>query len=249
MSETVIITRPEEDARGLVAAVEAAGRRALSMPLLSIRFRDDVDIPVLDWQAVAITSANGARALARMARREDIVRARAFAVGAASARAARGAGFADIVRARRGDVRGVIAAIRSHCDPHGGPILYPSGAITRGALWRRLEEDGFQVWRAVLYEAVAARRLRGDVCDALRAERGWVVLYSPRTAMIWAELVRQAGLGEAAREWRHGCLSANVARALTTHLPAARDVRVAATPREEAMLRLLGLPAEDGEDA
>ncbi len=249
MSETVIITRPEEDARGLVAVVEAAGRRALSVPLLSIRFRDDVDIPVSNWQAVAITSANGARALARMAWREDIMRARVFAVGAASGRAARGAGFADIVRARRGDVQGVIAAIRSHCDPRGGPILYPSGTITRGALWRRLEEDGFRVWRAVLYEAVAARRLRGDACDALRAERGWVVLYSPRTAEIWAKLVRRAGLGEVVREWRHGCLSTNVAEALAMHLPGVRDVRVAATPREEDMLRLLGLSAEDGEDA
>ena len=244
MSETFIITRPEEDAQHFMQAARAAGHAVIAAPLLSIHFRDDAEIPPLPWQAVAITSANGARAIARRKDRAQIVRARAVTVGPASAQAAREAGFADILRAD-GDVRTVIAAIRAHLNPRNGPILYASGAVTRGDLTRALGRDGFEVVRAVLYEAVAADALSPPARAALGGgERGTVALYSPRTAKIWARLVRAAGLRDAALRWRHACLSENVAGALRESLGGQVRVMVAPAPHEEAMLRMLNLGGE-----
>lgn len=61
----VIVTRPAEDAADLAATLSGMGHETILAPLLDIRLAPDADLPALPWQAVLITSANGARALAR----------------------------------------------------------------------------------------------------------------------------------------------------------------------------------------
>ena len=98
--------------------------------------------------------------------------------------------------------------------------------------------------RHVLYEARPAEELGAEAETALRTgPAGTVVLYSPRSAEIWARLVRGAGLAEAAARWRHACLSANVAVALRRALPQATEVVISPRPEEGALLRMLGLGA------
>ncbi len=244
--QTFIITRPAEDAQRFTAAARRAGARVIAMPVIAIHFRDAVALPARPWQAVAITSANGARAIGRMpaAQRQAITQARAVTVGPASSAAARAAGFTDILQAG-GDVAALITTVRETLRPDDGPILYASGAITRGALEEELGAAGFAVHRAVLYEARPAEALNEAARRALAEDApGTVALYSPRSAKIWAELVKAAGLAEQAARWRHACLSANVAHALRAALQGCDDVRIAPEPREEAMLRMLQLPEE-----
>ena len=242
MGETFIITRPAEDAGRFIAAVERAGHEVLRAPLLSIRFREDVALPDADWQAVAITSANGARAIARLPGRERIVRARAVTVGPASTQAAKDAGFTTIIESEGGDVRAVIATIKARLDPAAGPLLYASGAITRGDLEGELSAAGFDVRRVVMYEAIRAERLPDDVTAHMRAGRpATVALYSPRSATIWAELLRREDLSAA--RLTHACLSANVAAVVREKLPAATEVLTSPAPEEGALLAMLGLAA------
>ncbi len=239
-----IITRPAEDARRFINAAKTAGASVVSMPVMDIHFIDGAAIPDKPWQAVAITSANGARAIARRADAPALARARAVTVGPASTRAALDAGFLHVLQAP-GDVSALIRTVKTQLHPRAGPILYASGAITRGALERRLAEAGFEVHRAVLYEARPAQRLGEEARAALMSEKpGTVALYSPRSARIWGELVRKERLADQAGRWRHACLSRNVAHALREALPEARHVVVAPHPREEDMLRMLGLPAD-----
>ena len=61
----IAVTRPEEDAGPLKARLEAMGHQVVMAPLMTIRPRAGVAIPDLPWQAVAVTSANGIRALPR----------------------------------------------------------------------------------------------------------------------------------------------------------------------------------------
>lgn len=241
--EPFIVTRPAVDAARFLQAARNAGRRVLSMPVIDIHFLDDAPVASCSWQAVAITSANGARAIARRTDRAHLVQAKAVCVGPASTQAALEAGFLHVLQAARGDVEGVIETVRTHLRPQNGPILYASGAITRGALEKRLAAEGFEVVRQVLYEARPAERLTAETQAALRKERGTVALYSPRSAKIWARLTHEAGLAEQAGKWRYACLSANVAAALREALPAAHAVAVAPRPQEEALLRMLRLIA------
>ena len=241
--QTFIITRPEEDARRFLQAARAAGANAISMPVIGIHFLDDAAIPERPFQAVAITSANGARAIARRADAARLTRAVAVTVGPASTRAALNAGFLHVLQAARNDVQGVIEIILSRLKPMDGPVLYASGAVTRGDLQGALEQAGFEVVRAVLYEARPAEALNEEARRALaEAEPGTVALYSPRSARIWARLVKAAGLAQRAARWRHACLSQNVAAALREDLPeVAERIAVSPAPREEAMLSMLGL--------
>ncbi len=238
---TFIITRPASDSARFMEAVRKAGHAVLASSLLSIRFHEDAAIPARDWQAVAVTSANGARAIARHPMQERIVRAKAVTVGPASTKAAREAGFSDILQAQ-GDVEAVIRLIRKRLDPEAGPILYASGAVTRGDLEGELSTSGFEVVRAVLYEAVRAEQLSEEVQDFLASGgRSTVALYSPRSAKIWAALARDAGLEAEVARQDYGCLSRNVERALCEELPVAGDIVVPERPDEAAFLSALGL--------
>ena len=70
----VLVTRPEEDAAALVAALKARGHEALVEPMLTVAPAPGVTPPLdLDGvQALLFTSANGARAFARLSERRDL---------------------------------------------------------------------------------------------------------------------------------------------------------------------------------
>lgn len=226
----IAVTRPEEDAGPLTAKLDAMGHEVVMAPLLTIQPRENVMIPALPWQAIAVTSANGIRALAPG---HGLTSFRILTVGPQSLAAARAAGFA--AEAHGGDVNGLAAFIRGELDPHAGPILYLSGAETAGDLAAQLAEGGFDCHRVVLYDAAPAVTL-GAAEVALRAGRlDAVLLYSPRSAKIWRGLVEAAGLAPQAARLRHLCLSRNVAAAL----PPAWTSAVSESPDEAAILRLL----------
>lgn len=226
----IAVTRPEEDAGPLRAKLEAMGHEVVMAPLLTIAPRQDVEIPALPWQAVAVTSANGIRALPAG---HGLTPFLTLTVGPQSLKAATAAGFT--AEARGGDVNGLSAFIRQSFDPAKGPILYLSGAETSGDLEGQLKAAHFDCRRVVLYDAVQASSL-GAAEDVLRQGRlDAVLLYSPRSAKIWRTLVARAGLCDAARKPVHLCLSRNVA----TSLPEAWATRIAARPEESAMMAML----------
>jgi uroporphyrinogen-III synthase len=226
----IAVTRPEEDAGPLRAKLEAMGHEVVMAPLMTIRTRRDVEIPARPWQAVAVTSANGIRALPGD---HGLATFRMLTVGPQSLRAATDAGFT--AEAQGGDVNGLAAFIRRELDPKAGPILYLSGAETAGDLEGQLTSAGFDCHRAVLYDAAPAESL-GAAETALRnGEIDAVLLYSPRTAKIWLTLVNKAGLALRAAHIRNFCLSRNVASVL----PEDWVKSIPETPDEQAMLALL----------
>lgn len=227
----IAVTRPREDAQPLKDKLENLGHEVIVTPLLAIVPRAGVTIPDRPWQAIAATSANGIRALPDIKRLQSI---RMLTVGPQSLKAARDAGFRN-AEAHGGDVEGLARYMRNALDPADGPILYLSGAETAGDLAAQLEAGGFEYARVVLYDAVPAHSL-GHAGDALRVgEIDAVLLYSPRTARIWLELVRSQLLESEAGLPHYFCLSRNVAAVL----PEVWNRHVAATPDEAAILRLL----------
>ena len=226
----VAVTRPEEDAGPLTARLQAMGHEVVMAPLLTIKPRDGVSIPDLTWQAIAVTSANGIRALPES---HGLTSFRTLTVGPQSLKAARAAGFT--AEAHGSDVNGLAAFIRAELDPQAGPILYLSGAETAGDLEAQLKAAGFDCIRVVLYDAAPASML-GAVEDALRHGKiDAVLLYSPRSAKIWRGLVEAAGLAPQVAALSHLCLSRNVAAAL----PEGWNMAVSTSPDEAAILALL----------
>lgn len=227
----LLVTRPRDDADALAAALARRGIEALVDPLLSVA---DVNGPAPDLsgvQAVLITSANGVRAFARRHEGREIA---VYAVGDASARAARELGFSAVVSAS-GDVDALAALVEAELDPAVGALVHVAGSHVAGNLSAMLESAGFVIRRHVLYEAQAAESLSGETEKALhRGELDGVLLYSPRTAAAFARLVAAAGLSAALDGVTAYCLSEAVADEIR-NLPW-RGVIVAPEPDQEALL-------------
>jgi uroporphyrinogen-III synthase len=119
--------------------------------------------------------------------------------------------------------------------------LHIAGTVTAGDLKGSLERAGFQVERAVLYEAKAAKSLAGETVRALRdREIDGVLLYSRRSAEIFVGLCEAAGIQGALGGLVAYCLSANAATPLNTLQSLGLGaVHVADHPNEAELLALI----------
>lgn len=234
-----LVTRPQEDAAPLAQALVERGIAPVIAPMLSI-------VPIPDGvrrcadalagaQAILVTSANGARLLATASARRELP---VFAVGDASAAAARLAGFRSVMSAE-GDVEDLAALAVSRLAPQAGALVHAAGSSVAGDLAGTLGAQGFTVRRVALYDAVPVASLDdGAVAALARGEVSLALFFSPRTARRFVELVApRAELAEACRGVTALALSRAVDAALSA-LPWA-DRRVAAAPSQEALLRAL----------
>lgn len=226
----LIITRPMGDALPLARKLEERGHETVMAPLLKIEARDDVILPDKNYQAICITSANAFV-------RPELFGARRglplYCVGPQSAEAARQARFTD-VRERGGNVHGLAEAIARELRMIDGPLLYLSGQETSGDLQGLLAARGFVVERVVAYDAVP---LALTLSQAEISLADGVLLYSPRSARLWVELLAGRKVKD---RFVHFCLSQNVAR----NLPLGSRIRIARQPDEDHMLSLLDQASE-----
>ncbi len=230
----VLVTRPGEDGATLAQQLSAIGCDPVSEPMLSIRFDDTAELDLKGAQAIVLTSANGARALAR---RDPPKTLSVFAVGDATGSAALSAGFED-VHSAGGDVEDLAGLIRGKLKSEDGAILHVAGTDVAGDLGGELEQAGFTYRRAVLYTAEPVRGLSPGTVAAIKdGSIAAVVLYSPRTAQVFADLIRKARLVRACRGLTAFCLSPAVAEKASDI--AWKDLRVAAHPTQSALLDLV----------
>jgi len=198
-------------------------------PLLTIEPLP-VALELADVQAIAVTSANAAPALGAA------VHLPVFAVGAASAAAARGAGSTR-VEAADGDAASLARLIVASCQPQHGTILHLCGTEVRGGLAEALTETGFRIRRQAVYRVRPARALSAETRTALRTGLDAVLLFSPRTALILCELVVRHGLEHCLGATDACCLSGAVAESCRKLVW--RRVRIAARPDQDALVDLL----------
>ena len=225
-----LVTRPAEDAVEIARALEARGIAVLVEPLLTIRPKEGAAVDLAGVQALLFTSANGARAFARLSQIRDLP---VFAVGDGTAETLRGLGFADVESAG-GNVQDLERLARIRLDPAKGKLLHPAGTSVAGDLAARLAEAGYQVERVALYDAEPAPELSEPARAELAAGRiDWVLVFSPRTAAAFASVIERAGLREATRRMTLVALSDAAAKAAS--LPFAQ-IAVAAGPTQAALL-------------
>ena len=230
----ILVTRLEPDATALVDLLAQAGHVGIAEPLMQVQFDTDAALDLQDVQGVLLTSANGARALARATDRRDLA---LYCVGAASARQAKSDGFNNLHSAD-GDVTALAALVQASCDPSMGPLVHVAGSVVAGDLAGQLDAAGFTARRAVLYDARPVTRLSPGTATALAAgDVDAVMLFSPRTAKCFASLVADAQLKGACGGIDLICLSQAVADAVAD-LPH-RKILVADRPITDAMLALL----------
>ncbi len=235
-----LITRPREDARALAKLLGGLGIECVIEPLLTIEPVKDPGIDFTGIQAVLLTSSNGARALAAWDAGKSAAAWRnlpVFAVGEATANAAREAGCRRVVGAT-GDVDALAKLVVERLEPKGGVLLHIAGTHVAGDLAGLLAKSGFTVRRAVIYQAREADCISAELIAMIEAGGIDVALFfSPRTAKSFVTLAFEAGVSSACEGVVALCLSAAVAREAGTI--AWNEVRVASHPDLDGLLALI----------
>jgi uroporphyrinogen-III synthase len=219
-SARVWITRAEPGAARTADRLREQGFEPLIRPLLAVAFLP-ADLPDIDgFAALAFTSRNGVAAFAALSSRRDRP---VFAVGDATARAAREIGFTEVESAD-GDL---IALARRVASRASGPILAPVAETPAGDLGQAVRAAGgaASIQSVAVYRTASTDASAPDAFDA-------VLVHSPRAAQVLAQ---------------PGCTPALARAAVVCISPAAaaplRDIglapAVASAPREDALLASL----------
>jgi uroporphyrinogen-III synthase len=182
--QKIWITRAQPGADATAERVRALGHEAIIAPLLAVRTLQDVQVDLSGVAALAFTSANGVRAFSDLSAERSL---RVFAVGAATAQAARAAGF-RLVLSADGDVDALAEGIGLRRGELRGAVLHPGAAEPAGDLAGALEKHGVEARRLILYET-APVKLEADAARQL-IQADAALLHSPRAAQVLAGLLK-----------------------------------------------------------
>ena len=171
----LLLTRPQADSEKLARYLAARGVSSVIEPLLTIRVRKGPSLDTAGVAALAFTSANGVHAFTKRSLRRDLP---VFAVGDATARAARDAAFKE-VKSAMGDVNDLAHLLSQALSPKAGPILHPAASQVAGDLAGRLIDAGFTYRREAIYKAEEITKLSPETCTAIA--RGDSVSLVPMT--------------------------------------------------------------------
>lgn len=216
------ITRARPAADATARRIRALGHEPVVAPALEVQPAGPA--PALDGAAaLAFTSRNGVRAFAALSDARDLP---VFAVGDATAQAARDAGFSDVASAA-GDVAALAALIAGRKDALAGEVLYLAPEEPAGDLVGALRAQGVPARSEVAYRTVPAE------LAAAPADLDLVLLHSPKAAR---RLAGDPALAASVSGMTAICISARAAEPL--HGLGLREVLIAAEPNETAMLEL-----------
>jgi len=231
-SPLVLITRPEDTARTLAKTLEAKGYNTVVEPLLHIEPLGPMAPLAPDVQAIILTSTRAVPALHDDARQLPI-----YAVGKATAAAARDAGCMQVIEGD-GDGKALAGRIARTCRPDEGSLLHLGGEIIRDDLHRQLDRLDFTLRREIVYRAHAKTELSRTLRDLwLGRQITAVLLFSPRTAEILVRLLRDHNL--AGHVDRTVAICVSEAAAAPCRMIDWRAICLAPRPNRDALLRTL----------
>jgi uroporphyrinogen-III synthase len=210
----VLILRPQPGADESAARARALGLEPVVAPLFTI---GPVlwEMPQGGFDAILLTSANGAR----HGLRPELASLLCYAVGEATAEAARAAGAHEV--------------IAGPSDGAAAVALMAQAGVTRalhlcGRDHVALTHPQISLERRIVYAAEAAGALPPEARQALD-EEALALLHSPRAAALFASLVADR------QHLRLAAISPAVAQAAG---PGWAEVHTAAGPRDHALLEL-----------
>jgi uroporphyrinogen-III synthase len=221
----VWITRAQPAAESTAERLRILGHEPLIAPLLQVRPLDDIALDLTGVGALAFTSANAVAAFAALTPRRDLP---VFAVGEATARDARVAGF-EAVSASDGDVH----ALAHHITAEGAPeglVLHPGALEPAGDLAAALTAAGVRARNLPVYRTEAVAALPATVLSP----PGAVLLHSPKAARTLAKLIP--------RHWPEAIEALCLSPACGAPLLGLGFHRLEAAPRPDEALMLDLLP-------
>jgi uroporphyrinogen-III synthase len=237
LSVRILVTRPQPGAADTALALRTRGHEPIIAPLSEIELLAEVDPKTGPWAAILLTSANGLWGIVSFAHDKKWHGIPVFAVGDASAKAARDMRFADVTSAG-GNVNDLANLVAARLEPPAR-LLYLAGEERSGDLAGALRAKNFEVDLVVVYRFLTPHLLPEPAATALSADLGAVLHFSHAAAETFLDAARNSNLLEAALNSPiHFCISEQVASPLRA--AGAARIQVAARPNEDALLELCG---------
>jgi len=212
----LLMTRPRPASEAFAAGLRVAGGGFDLVISPLIRVVPLGHLPDMErFSGLVFTSAQGVARYVAL----NGPRRMGYAVGGATAQAARAAGLH--VTSADGDADALVALIRAH--PPTGPLLHVRGQHSRGQVVDKLRQAGIATQDVVVYDQVL-EPLSDAAKDALRNRRVVCPVFSPRSA---AHLADQA---TDARDLNIVAMSPAVA----AELPDLKTGKMVVSPRPQA---------------
>lgn len=237
----VLVTRPMLAAERTAAELTKRGHEPVLLPLMRAEHRLGGlrQRPAPQTSALAVTSAEAIRALAKLSQDERLayLDLPLFAVGETTATAARDLGFTNV---ETGGGDGTALARHLLLSPQinpAQPILYLAGSPRSPEFETHLAEAVRAVEVVECYRMVPAYREAGQVEKVLTSLPDCVLLYSSETARQLAALWESRDIRPEVKNTRFLCLSHKIAAALPEdfHAHAVWPME----PREDLLLDLI----------
>jgi uroporphyrinogen-III synthase len=233
---TILVMRPFPDNEATANALRAAGYKALLSPALRFEPAAVRDEPDVHYDAVIVTSANALRGIEGHALLERLRDKKVFAVGDATAQAARAFGFANVESAS-GDAIALCELVGKRLRG-AGRICYLAATDLSRDLGTDLGTRGYDVTTLTTYRMTPLPQFSEAVVAAFAAGEVEAVLhYSRRSAQSFVGAVQAAGLEVSALAVPQCCISDVVAAVLRD--AGASQVLAAATPDESGVFQVL----------
>ncbi len=182
--QRIWITRAQPAADATAERVRALGHEPVVRPLLAVRTLEGVHIDLTGVAALAFTSANGVRAFVGACGERSL---KVFAVGSATAQAARSAGFRTVLSAD-GDVAALAEGIGQRRSELKGVVLHPGATEAAGDLTGVLASHRVEARALALYETDPVK-LEPEEAQALVGS-DIVLLHSPKAAKVLAGVLK-----------------------------------------------------------
>ena len=239
----VLITRPESRAEGTAAKLAELGHEPVSFPLFEPVRDLDAAAQALatPHSAIAITSAQAVRSLMECG--SDLtphLGTKVFAVGKATARAAREAGFTDIDAGTGGgpELAHIVSDFYAAQGRPDLPVLYLAGERRMGRFERALADNGIACFVAETYQmAPIAYTIEQQQAMLVAQMADAVFLYSREAANAFFALEVFKSSHDAIRKTLFFCLSRNIAEAVPEELR--NSAVVSDSPDEDELIDLL----------
>ncbi|MDQ1187250.1 uroporphyrinogen-III synthase [Agrobacterium larrymoorei] len=242
----VVVTRPMRSGQKTETLLQERGHEPILLPLTEAMHKAEAARELLarEPDALAVTSAEAFRALkASGIDLSSHIDRPLFAVGAATAEAARESGFKTIMIGD-GDgtalahlVKTTLVPIAQASAANSRHLLYLAGRPREGGFETALTNSAIRLDVAEIYEMQPVLWERPALRAALDPKPGAVLLYSRETARIFFDLVDTHDLAPALSACRFICISEKVLDVVPT--PHRSRAVASATPSEHAMLQLL----------
>lgn len=239
----VLITRPETRASGTAEKLEELGHAAVSFPLFApVHDRAAAEAALaVPHAAIAATSAEAMRGLANLGPAlTPHLGTKVFAVGKATARAARAAGFSDVL-VSSGSGLELGRLVVDHYAGTGKPLLpllYLASEKRMGRFEKVLAESGLDCVVTETYSMEPVRYSMEEQQAMLVAEKADAVMfYSREAANAFFELDVLATSRDVIRKTLFLCLSRNIAEAVPEDLQ--NSAVVSDNPDEDELIDLL----------